>query len=64
MTEEDLKNMRLHDWVETNSFDVLRVVGGWIYNFKKRMHVNGGPNQWVMTSVFVPEQEYHGRMDV
>jgi hypothetical protein len=64
MTEEDLYEMKLHQWEQTPHYDILRVVGGWIYTFQEKLHVHGGPDQWGMTSVFVPEKEYHGRMDV
>jgi hypothetical protein len=55
MEIERLMKMKLHEWLETGHFDVLRVPGGWAYHLKDKMHSNGGPDQWVSAAVFVPE---------
>lgn len=57
MTEKQLLEMKLHEFHQEKYFEVFRVIGGWIYTFKENLHVNGGPNQWAMTSVFVPEPD-------
>ena len=54
MTEDDLKNMRLHEEKQLGNLTIIRVYKGWIYTQTRKMHCNGVGDQVVMTSTFVP----------
>ena len=54
MTEDELKNMKLHDVLWDNNTKIMRVYKGWIYTFTDKVFCNGVGDQFAMTSVFVP----------
>jgi hypothetical protein len=55
MTEEELKSMKLHEQLYLNSnLKILRVYGGWIYIFSKKVHCSAVGEQYTMTTTFVP----------
>ena len=54
MTEDELKNMKLHEVKIDQGTRIMRVYKGWIYTFKERTHCNGVGDQFAMSSVFVP----------
>jgi hypothetical protein len=52
-----LKSMDLHEIENINQdTSVMKVPGGWIYITSEKHFANGRGDQWVSSSVFVPEK--------
>ena len=59
LTEQELKDMKLHGKMEFGDFRIHRVIGGWIYwgfNSKALESDKGSRISCAMAGVFVPEK--------
>lgn len=52
MTEQELKEMKLHETMTEGNLQVTRVIGGWIYTIGRGI----GTVKETIALVFVPEQ--------
>lgn len=54
MTEDELKNMKLHEVKWDGETRIMRVYKGWLYTYKEKMFCDGVGYQFQMNTTFVP----------
>ena len=54
-TEQEMKDMELHDEIKSDAYIILRVIGGWIY-WQICDRGEGIHSSYAVAGVFVPEK--------
>ena len=55
---KDIYNMKLHEVIQMDDFNIVKVHGGWVYKFLEPHHQADLNGNWILnyipTAVFVP----------